>query len=441
MNEEFKMKNNQFIICCLAVFLTSCVHYTDPLFDKPAAERIAESLEVYRDLLTAQSNGWIVEYYPEKTQKYGGFNLYFRFEFDYVTVRSEIDPAISATSAWSMGTDMGPTINFDTYNTVLHFFSDPAIVQGGGRGLNYEGDYEFVVESGSNEEFILRGKKTKNIIRMTPLPANLTWEKYSQSLESMKSDVIAPAYQMTVNGREISITKSVGANIFTLKVSNETISAPFMITLTGIKFYEPIKILTETLQFLTYNAAEDILVSDNRKSIISFVTSPLSHYFINNLPHTDWFLKTENIGQGFLPAWNTAKDNLENSYNETLYAVWLGRLLEGYPTGITFASWDYEENRPWYGTYAYDFEIINDYQIKFIYNSARTEKNGINADYYASELQGFTIDAFNGKTFTLEPDVDITNPKNIAKIQELTLRDNQDSNNWVKVILEEIIWP
>jgi len=436
------MKNNQHIIitCCLAVFLSSCVHYTDPLFDKPAAERIAESLEAYRELLTAQTKGWIVEYYPEKTQKYGGFNLYFRFEFDYVTVRSEINPAASTTSAWSMGTDMGPTINFDTYNTALHFFSDPAIPQGGGRGLNYEGDYEFVVENGSHDEFILRGKKTKNIIRMTPLPAN-SWEEYSQSLENMKSNVMAPAYKMIVNGREISITKNIGANAFILNTGNATISAPFIITLSGIKFYEPITISNEKLQNFTYNAAEDKIVSENGKSEISFVLSPLSHYFVDHLPYTDWFFKTENIGPGLLPEWNTAKENLENNFNETLFVMWLGILLEDYPVGITFASWDYEVNRPWYGTYAYDFEIISDHQVKFVYNSARTRTDGINADYYASELQGFTIDAFNGKTFTLEPDIDITNPKNITKIQELILRDDQDSNHWVKVTLEEIIWP
>ena len=429
------------ITCLLAILPVSCVHHTDSLFDKPPAERIAESLEKYRDLLTAQTNGWIVEYYPEKTQKYGGFNLYFHFEFDYVTVRSEINPAASATSSWSMGTDMGPTINFDTYNAVLHFFSDLGIHQGGGRGLNYEGDYEFVVENGSEKEFILRGKKTKNIIRMTPLPANLSWEEYIQSLESMKSNVIAPAYRMMVNGREISIAKSFGVNSFILKSGGLTITAPFIVTLTGIRFYEPITFFSESLQVLTYNAAEEKLVSENSKSEISFVMLPLSNFFTENLPYMEWFLKSDNIGQGLLPAWNTIKSNLENNLNENLYAMWLGRLLEDFPVGITFASWDYENDRPWYGTYAYDFYIINDNQIRFSYNNALTRTDGINAEYYAPELQYFTIDAFNGKTFTLEPDIDVSDPRNMTKIKEITLRDVQNSENWLKVILEEVIWP
>ena len=436
------MKNRFFnITCCLAVsLLVSCVHHTEDIFDKPAAERIAESLQTYRELLTAQTNGWLVEYYPEKTRKYGGFNLYFLFGDVNVTVRSEIDPAASATSAWSTGTDMGPTINFDTYNKVLHYFSDPAIPQGGGYGLNYEGDYEFVVESGTASEFILRGKKTGNIIRMTPFPANLSWYEYSQFLNAMDQNVIAPAYKMKVNDREISIVKSVGANAFILKVGNVTTFAPFMVTLTGIKFYEPITILTETLQILTYHATEDKLVSENQKSEISFDLVSLSKYFVDNLNSTDWYFSTENIatGSAFETAWNTAKNSLEN-IDETLAFMWFGIIDPEYSAGISFASWD--GSILYGGTFAYNFETVSDNRIRLVYSGSR---NAGLANWYANNAPGFTsftVTAFNGKTFTLEPDVDITNPKNMARIKEMKLTDILNQNSWIKVGLDEKIWP
>ena len=436
-----KYKSLNIIYFLAAALLASCVYYTDPLFDKSASERVAESLQVYRELLTAQTNGWIVEYYPEKNQKYGGFNLYFRFEGEDVTVRSEIDPAASVTSIWSTGTDMGPTINFDTYNKLLHFFSDPSIRQGGGYGLNYEGDYEFVVDSGSAEEFILRGKKTKNTIRMTPLPADLSWEEYSLLLQNMKENVNAPAYKMTVGSSEISIAKSVGYNVFFLNTNNARFSAPFIVTPTGIKFYEPITILNETFQVFNYHAAEDNIVSDNQRAEISFVLLPLSNYFVENLPFANWYFKAENIGQGLLADWNTIKNNLEDQLNETLYMMQLGKIAEDFPVGITFASWDYEENRPWYGTYVYDFNVVSGNQVRFAYNNARTNAEGINASYYSPLLRAFTITAFNGKIFTLEPDIDVSNPKDMTKIQEITLRDVQNPDNWVKLSLEELIWP
>ena len=436
------MKNNTIIACSLAaLLLTACEPYTENLFDKPAGERIAESLQTYRELLTAQSNGWLVEYYPEKTQRYGGFNLFFRFENEQVTVRSEIDPAVSATSAWSTGTDMGPTINFNTYNEVLHpNFSDPAIPFGGGLGLNREGDYEFVVMSGSETEFILMGKKTKNTIRMTPFPANLSWEGYCQSLKAMYQNVNAPAYKMTIGGKEISIVKSIRANAFTLKTNSETVFAPFIVTLSGIKFYEPITISGETLQVFNYHEGVDKIISEKGNAEISFVLTSLSNYFIENIRWADWYLKTDNIGPGYLPAWNTAKANLEK-YDLKLLYMWLGILADGYPTGISFAVYDEQEDAAWWGTYAYDFVAVGEDRVKFVHNSALTTSDGINADVFAPMMRNFTITLFNGKTFTLEPDVDVSNPKNMANIKEIKLIDASYPNDWIKVSLDSVIWP
>ena len=431
------------IISCLASLLTSCVHDTEALFDKPAAERMAESLQAYRQLLTAQTNGWLVEYYPEKTQKYGGFNLYFRFDGESVTVRSEINPSALATSSWTMGSDMGPTINFDTHNTVLHYFSDPAMNQGGGRGLNYEGDYEFYVESGSETEFILRGKKTRNIIRMTPLPAHLSWEGYSQILNVMDQNVIAPAYKMTVGGREISIEKSIGANVFTLKTGNTTVSAPFIVTLTGIKFYEPITIGDETMQTFIYQVDSDKIVSDRNNAEISMMMIPLSKYFVDNLVFTSWYFATDNIGPGCLSAWTTAKNSLLNyqGYQFRLAFMWLGSIDVNHPAGVSIGVFDEEDQLMYVGTYVYDFEILSNDQVKFTFNQAKSNAIGNIASFFSNAVSGFTISVFNGKTFTLVPDRDLTNPKNVVRIDKLTLIDAANSNNWVKVVLEEKLWP
>ena len=441
------MKNRLlYITFFLAIsLLTSCVHDTEDLFDKPAADRMTESLQIYRELLTGQTNGWLVEYYPEKTRKYGGFNLYFRFgSGDQVTVRSEIDPAASAISTWTMGTDMGPTINFDTYNTILHYFSDPAINQGGGYGLNYEGDYEFCVESGTENEFILKGKKTGNTIRMTPLPADQSWEEYGNSLQEMRDNVIAPAYRMTVNGREISIVRTGKTKVFALEANgNDKKSVPFIITPDGIRFYEPVTIEGETLHTFTYQAAGDKLLSDQANAEISFVTVPLSKYFVDNLSLTDWYFKTDHIGPGLLPAWNTAKDNLLSyqGYSFRLAYMWLGALDKDNAPGISFGVWDEDDNAVYVGTYVYDFEMVSDDRIKFTFNQAKTNAIGNIAGFLSNAVSMFTLNAFNGKTFILVPDRDISNLKNIANIDELRLVDVTNPDNWVIVDFEIEFWP
>jgi hypothetical protein len=438
------MKNKILIIIWLwgaASSFSSCVRHTEDIFDKPASERISEALQTCQNLLVGQTNGWVVEYYPESTQKYGGYNLYFKFDRQSVIVRSEIDPSGSSESLYTMGSDMGPAINFDTYNTVLNYFSDPAINQGGGYGLNYEGDYEFFVVSSSETEFILKGKKTKNIIRMTPLPDNLTWDDYVQSIKAMEDEVIVPAYRMTVDGREISIQKSAGFRVFLLRTGNTTISAPFIVTPTGIKLYQPVTILDKTLQFFTYSHSEDKIIEDRDNSIISFVIPPLNKYFCDYLAYIYWFFQTADIGPGYLTAWNTAKTSLENEFGETLYMMWLGTIDPGYPEGVSFASWDYSGDRAWYGTYAYDFDPVGEDRVTFVFDGNRTAVEGINAGYYASSLLGFAK-IFDGKTFTLEPDVDITtNPKNLTKIAKLKFTDTTDPDNWFTVGVNTVTFP
>ncbi|MDR1672027.1 MAG: DUF4302 domain-containing protein [Bacteroidales bacterium] len=437
------MKNKFSIIIPLVgtALLSSCVHYTEDIFDKPASERIAESIQAYQNLLVGQTNGWLVEYYPESTQKYGGYNLYFKFEDQSVTVKSEIDPSVSSESLYSIGSDMGPTINFDTYNTLLHYFSDPAFNQGGGYGLNYEGDYEFLIINGSETEFILKGKKTKNTIRMTPLPADLSWNDYVQSIKAMEAEVIVPAYRMTVDGREIYIQKSPGARFFMLRIGNDVVPAPFIVTPAGIKLYQPVTILDKTLQFFTYNHSEDKIVEDSDNSIISFVYPPLNQYFLDNLTITDWFFQTADIGPGYLTAWNTAKADLENKDGEELYMMWLGTIDADYPPGVSFASWDYSGDRAWYGTYVYNFETAGENRVTFLFDSYRTSTEGVNASYYASRLMVFA-GIFNGQTFTIEPDVDITtNPKNITKITKLKFTDVANPDNWFTVGLNTVIRP
>ena len=440
---KWNVKNTILYFLFLIPLLASCVNFTDDVFDRSAADRINESLATYRQLLTTQTNGWIMEYFPEKTQKYGGFNLYFRFETENVTVRSETGSAIST---WSMGTDMGPTINFDTYNTILHYFSDPGLNVGAGYGLSYEGDYEFFIESGSKDEFILRGKKTKNIIRMTPLPANITVNDYFQSIDEMDQNVIAPAYRMTVGGREIPIVRVGRTNVFALKEnesSKETISASFIVTPVGIKFYEPVTIAGETFQTFTYRADHDKIISDQGNAEISVLVVPLSKYFIDGLAFTDWYLKTDNIGQGYLSAWNTAKNNLLQylGYSFKLAYAWLGALDIDYPAGVSIGVWDEEDGIVYGGTYVYDFEIVSDDRIKFNYNPAKTNADGINASFFSGAVSGFTVNAFNGRTFALVPDQDITNPKNVVRINELTLIDIANSDNWIKIGLETVLWP
>ena len=76
--------------------LSSCLKEEEDYFDKSASARIEEAVKNAISVLEGAENGWAVKYYPNPTQTFGGFNLFFKFDDGTVTVSSEIESA-SAT--------------------------------------------------------------------------------------------------------------------------------------------------------------------------------------------------------------------------------------------------------------------------------------------------------------------------------------------------------
>lgn len=103
------------------LFLYACTNEVDDLFDVPAQQRVNEELKACKQLLTSSENGWRLEYYPSANQSYGGYVMILKFTDKDVTVSSEItaSPTKSVTSLYSLKSDMGPTLNFDSYNRIL----------------------------------------------------------------------------------------------------------------------------------------------------------------------------------------------------------------------------------------------------------------------------------------------------------------------------------
>lgn len=105
-----------FLVLAIPALLTSCLFDEEDLFDKSASERIEAAKQEAKTVLESAENGWHVRYFPSPTQEFGGYNLFFKFSEGSVTVASEIEsnPSITETSLYSLGEDLGVTLNFDT---------------------------------------------------------------------------------------------------------------------------------------------------------------------------------------------------------------------------------------------------------------------------------------------------------------------------------------
>lgn len=235
-----------YIACFFMLFLQACNNEVDDLFDTPAQQRVNEELKACKELLISSENGWVMEYYPSANQSYGGYVMILKFTDKDVTVQSEIaaNPSDAVTSLYSLKSDMGPTLNFDTYNKYLHYFADPDNNGGAGLGKGYEGDYEFIIQSHTENEITLKGKKTKNIIKMKRMETS--GDAYLTEIIKTRTNITSIqgilGYKGEVNGQEVSITIPSDRRM-TIQVGTEQIfNVAYMYGLSGIQFYQPIEI-------------------------------------------------------------------------------------------------------------------------------------------------------------------------------------------------------
>lgn len=255
-----------YILCAIAGLLQSCTSEVDEIFDASAQQRMNEEIRTCKELLVSSELGWKIDYYPSATQQYGGFALTLKFDSQQVTAGGEIVQDLSTTysSYYSLKSDMGPTLNFDTYNTIIHYFSDPDYSFGGGQGKGYEGDFEFVIVSHNENEIILKGKKTKNIMKMTRLEESS--QNYLESVvnirQSMMSIVGISGYDGQINGQKVSISLPSDRRANIQLGTDELIKTAYMYTPTGIKFYQPIEIGGKEVTGLEWSVEQNTLVSD-----------------------------------------------------------------------------------------------------------------------------------------------------------------------------------
>ncbi len=241
--------------------LSACEVVTDPKFDEQSSIRLDEAIAEAQASLIAAPNGWLMEYYPNNAQIYGGFNLHFRFiDRDSVAISSDIDPNVSAKSLYQMGRDRGPTLNFNLYNTVLHYFSDPSINVAGGIAKSYEGDYEFVIEKITPEEIVLMGKKTRNVIRMRPFDYDGTWKEYCAEISDQ--EYTSSPVKMVVGGVEsVNMTKSAwGIRYSASFPGSPEYGLPFIAVPGGMKLYEPVTINGQTIENFELNTENNTLI-------------------------------------------------------------------------------------------------------------------------------------------------------------------------------------
>ncbi len=215
------------LIGLLSAAAFSCKVEEDYIWDDEyPTDRVDAELARYKEILTSAPNGWIVNYYTGYTSEKNGYTLLMKFDDEYnVTVATDYDikesvdppggqgaewPAYPAgstyTSVYDLGGDMGPSLNFVTYNDIFHYFSTP---ESAGTG---EGDRGFIFMSGDNDRIELKGKKSRRSMSMEPMPEDITWDQFIQQLKTTRRSLGA-YYNVNVDGVKVAEASIVSRSI------------------------------------------------------------------------------------------------------------------------------------------------------------------------------------------------------------------------------------
>ncbi|MCL1617544.1 DUF4302 domain-containing protein [Bacteroides sp. ET71] len=407
-----------------AVLLAAaCTPEEDDIFSDSSANRADAAIEADMQVLTGAANGWLMEYYPEMSQTYGGYNILLSFSEDgHVTVAGDVaNPTDTSTSLFSVKQSAGIVLSFDTYNEIFHFFSDPGNSQGGGNAYGLEGDYDFLILEATPQQVKLKGKKSGSYAVLTPMEGD--WATYIQEIQAAESAMLAAQYNIT-DGTN-SATASVNYRNMTINYmeGEEALSmpAPFIVTLTGIKFYEPITLWGQTISGFTYDFANDSFTANEQANItMKREIPPINQTFITG----NWFMTYESMGSFAQAAYARLQPALAANGIQWGY-IFLGDMLLG-EFGFNIV-----DNTTSATVFPYDYQLVGEDQVILYWNGMGAG----NATLYYSQL-GISpvLEVFGNyapRTFTLTTD-DPESPT------EITLTDNAEPSNVITMYAAQV---
>lgn len=418
-------KQGIYIWFLLTVFiLGACKRTEDPIFDKNSAERLNEAVEHAYGILQGSPNGWMMKYYPASTMEFGGYTLFVDFVSDKdATLTSDINKN-SITSSYAVIAEGGPVLTFNGYNKVIHYFSEPGADSGvGAADSGLRGDFEFIVIEATPEKVTLKGKKSGNIVEMTPLGSDAT-----QVIEDYQTeaDFFAQFRAFKIerpNGEVEDLSRNMRA--FTLSSDANQPRISFRVVPGGLDLPNEYELDGVKFSNLTYQAPtteyEGGYYTDESGQVKIFsVPTPLSTWMKANL----WSMSYSNVGALGKTYWDAARTNLTaNGY--TLNNIYIG------DAGVEVIYYVLQ-NGAVEGAVGHDLVPVpgTTNEIQIVFTGSLYNVVGFSAAYWTGGLNQLTT-PFNGRTFVISADV-------LVEPTEILLTDKLLPNNTFRLFLNDI---
>ena len=415
------MKKNNIILFLLmtlpTLLLTSCLKDQEDLFEDSASARTVKYLEESKKVLMSSESGWVLNYYPDREQSYGGYAYTLKFTDETAVVGTEIADDITETieSTYVLKNEDGPVIMFDTYNDYMHFFATPHGSSGAGGYEAYDGDFIFLILNISEDQntITLKGTRSGNIMYMH----RLTEPGVDYLAQVLNVEENMPTnYKFTIDGEEVAVTLSNGR----VKFSSETIDkeTAYVYTNDGVEFYEPVAIGDEEMTGIMYVGEAAEVPARGCDIMLTPVFPPINEILVNN----DWYFAYSLLSpyaQSYFDKAKAGSDAEGEEISVLTFTQYNGSFC------VYFLSGKYS------GTLAFDTEFIGEDQIKLTYNPSNNYNNG---DWYYANAGYNNIVTVLENTFTIEADSKIRPTK-------LTLKDVNNAYNYFTVVANAVSNP
>lgn len=254
----------------LALSMGSCVNEVEDVFNTPASDRLEQAMLECKQLLSTPEHGWLIEYYPDENQSFGGFAYAAKFEANgNVTVTSEVaaDPTKTITSHYSVNASTSTVLTFDTYNDYIHYFSDPD----DHAGNYYGGDFDWAYVKGDATRMEFRGVKTGNLITFTALKKDIVAS--IQDVAEVKTEVADKLYtgfEMEIGGQTVKLYAGDTGSSLTYYTDGNTEGAyeeyPYGYTNEGISLMKPLVVNGVSVRRFVWDGATETFAATDAVS-------------------------------------------------------------------------------------------------------------------------------------------------------------------------------
>ncbi|MBR2291946.1 MAG: DUF4302 domain-containing protein [Prevotella sp.] len=429
------------MICPLLLSLTlqSCLKEQDEVFEESASARMSNYLTRVSEVLVSADNGWVLNYFPDRNQSYGGYAYTLRFDGQNVEAKTQLDGGTdSFVSTYKLTNDDGPILSFDTYNDALHFFARPTA----SRYEAYDGDFEFVVMEVSDDQntILLKGKRTGNLMQMIRL--STTPDDYLSAVAKVQAAMPFQAYEFEVNGTAVYVDGQEGNLVMTYVSGDgeQSVTAPYIFTPSGMEFYRAVNILGQEFYGLEYvergepqpKIGDSFRALGNEGIVFTSVPQKLNLQFVRG----NWYVAASTLGDFATPYWNVVNRTLTQDYGEQLYYAFMGYANGGY--GLQFSVTNGSEE--FISALYYEYGLVGDDVVTLGFAGTGAGEAGWYYQYanFAYALFPFGYMNENGMT---DPRTFRITADNMESPRQLTLTEDDNPDNVITLWAEPVYFP